>query len=1022
MAETEPQSETMVETETDTEIETESETEEKKVTPFMQVDGDDKLTVKIGDATSGFQDVDDIMNKNTWNIGTKQKQIQVTADFSGVNLEKERSVEIVIPKGYRILAYSAKDDTPNVDGILKLGLSPNDQAKINDIELTDMDGGDWTAQQVSGYLPTGASVEKNFRTYSGNVKYTFHQNCDQITLTLTLELVQNIMPHAASSTVLDKIQVWMSSGSNSLSTDLETTVTGLLTPYPYRFIETTIPRLVEGDVTSGNVDEMILSNGLWIHSGTTGEQQIYVDEMKYVYSYPEGADFKGFYSSVINIGDRKNFAGGTYANGHLTVTNDTINRKVIFEFNKVSIIHGIPLVTYWSANMHTAVGGTWDGSDKILKFPIEFDLETGAAIDKPLPHLQRTYSPNDIVVKQAGWDIVLTPQNKVRKDLNWNGDYPYDFLVGNIDINVIGPSRPENLNYKWEFDPNLAVRSVGFPSGRPEDTLININAVVENGSGGTRTVTLPGPLVGTTNKYRHTLVSAAQLGLAEGEFITELTAKQTALSYSNYPTGYVYAAGSYYGRFQNGNTGQAKLTITDDNGFMVTATDQSTLGWDHTGAGSSSLTAVKSDGTTGSWYPGDELTLSSSISSGVGVSQSNVIVDPDIYISLPEGINLNTNSVRGISTSGNYGGAEFELDLVNTETKLINGVNWTVYHFRVKNHQDMIAMANDSMVESNAKLSNKVVFKINVSSACKAYPELKPIDIVFWDLGRKAVNATSGTTFVITDKYEITGKGTAYTGMGATTSTEFQVVQKPGLEVRLGMRTVGSGVDYYAYDGTDATIAPVSSRSNAEVSLTYENTSDSAYFVGSEIYLPIPKKGIGYDSFFNNIANDPYNNTDQRTPEYNLYLEAPITLPGFDTFYSVDASTTVNGGEATTSWVPINATWYAAGSLPAGKTLRDVTMVKFVANGNINSGVMDSTSFEVSLDPAAKIGMKNFWRSYQKGWRTAAGAGTWLFGSILAAEPAKAGVEGQVFYDENVNAIYDAAESAGNPSGTLSAR
>ncbi len=104
-----------------------------------------------------------------------------------------------------------------------------------------------------------------------------------------------------------------------------------------------------------------------------------------------------------------------------------------------------------------------------------------------------------------------------------------------------------------------------------------------------------------------------------------------------------------------------------------------------------------------------------------------------------------------------------------------------------------------------------------------------------------------------------------------------------------------------------------------------------------------------------------------------------------------------------------------------GKTFADVTMVKFVAAAPIDADASGVTTFQVSVNADATLGKQNFWRSYQKGWREADGTGTWVYGSVVAAEPTKAGVLGMVFNDANANGIKDAGETFTNPGGKVTA-
>lgn len=257
------------------------------------------------------------------------------------------------------------------------------------------------------------------------------------------------------------------------------------------------------------------------------------------------------------------------------------------------------------------------------------------------------------------------------------------------------------------------------------------------------------------------------------------------------------------------------------------------------------------------------------------------------------------------------------------------------------------------------------------------------------------------------------------------------MIQREGLNVSLGIRVfVDNNTDgindntepFYTYNGTDVSIATVTGDHDAEIRIEYENTSSQPYYEGSEIYLPIPKIGLNYDHFFyNTFLGDSIpteKNLDPHEPQWTAMLKQEVDLDGFDTYYSIETNPTTNYNEVdmSGSWVPVTLTWYTYDDLiDAGHTLAEVTMLKFVAIREI-AKVGDTgsrggaTTFRISLEDGSTLGTINYWRSFQRGWRYTYPSGTWHYGSVMAAEPAMAGVFGQFFFDANRNGKLDAGE------------
>jgi hypothetical protein len=443
----------------------------------------------------------------------------------------------------------------------------------------------------------------------------------------------------------------------------------------------------------------------------------------------------------------------------------------------------------------------------------------------------------------------------------------------------------------------------------------------------------------------------------------------------------------------------------------------------------------------GTFYPGDPVYFHGYTGAGYGWNHATETVDPVFYISLPKGIALDPSTVEVQSAAGKNGAAFVPAVITGTpQTQTIDGVEWTTYRVEVNNKYDIIARSVNNydlvMAEGAGGIhalytderNYHIRFTAYIAPNSEEYPAIAMQNILNVDLGQ---TATGG----ILDTRNLTGKGENYllvAPMVLANSPNMAVVLKPGLNVYLGIRVAGTTQNYFTYNGSDVTIAPVSRDINAEIWLKYENTSTDLYYEGSEIYLPIPKKGKLYDHYFNNTNTSTPTETEaaqtsNAAPQWTAELASEAILPGFTTFYGIDQTVATNwqSGGISPQWTPISMTWYEYDDLLAGGfDLADVTMLRFRADHDIEAAgdpnATGETTFLISVGEDAQIGDRNFWRSYQKGWREPTGEGTWIYGGILAASPAMSGVTGKFFHDLNIDGTLDTGEEYADPTRRMS--
>jgi len=297
-----------------------------------------------------------------------------------------------------------------------------------------------------------------------------------------------------------------------------------------------------------------------------------------------------------------------------------------------------------------------------------------------------------------------------------------------------------------------------------------------------------------------------------------------------------------------------------------------------------------------------------------------------------------------------------------------------------------------------------------------------------------AVNSHWAQTCARTDENNFLGYGTHY-GVANNGGT-FVIKPLIGLNADLGIKSVGSQDEeltdsgYITYNGLNSSIAPVIPDKYADVKLTYHSTSDNDYFEGTVLYMPVPKKGVDYTRYFENVELlDPMNKEVNKTFGFTMDLTGPVTLKsdredskGWTTWYALapvatnsDSHTNVSTGQDT--WEPVEQNggevqWLTAEQV--GDRWDQVAMMKFVAQGNVKPDERGTALMRLyvhdldSDDGPALGGTYNYWRGYGKAvTETETLKGNWKYTSVVAATPAMETVQGQIFIDSDRNGLFD---------------
>ena len=1010
--------------------------------------GKEDLVMKVADDKGVFHDVDSLGNVINWNVMNEHtKQIQIKVGYP-VGNSQNRQLEVDIPAGYRILEMTGNHAWKAPSGIRKLGLSDEDNSKVSSVSLSASDGSAWPKAIPVGPMPPqenyfSPAVTKPAKN-DGKILYTFNNNCDMITLTLTLGLDQSIMPHNALEVKMRSLEARQISGTSGLAKKLDTTATNLMVPLINSAQGTDTyggSRVISGTLDAQNESKgktAEFSTGYNYHAFSSASHNHWAETATFTVAYPAGVTFNGFQDKPISHAGNALAPKIKYVNTDFTVSGDsaiyeipsgngaghmkatvTGNAKtggtVTLEYKNVYMWHDGNSGTfylYWTADINQNDSPIQWGDT--VPFKASYIETSGALSGDSETASEKKTAVNIQIKKPEEFNIQVAGVDRTRQD--WNGyaegKFKYDYLLGSFVIRNHAPNSFENpLRYEFTFEDSLATRGVSLPGFKGNDFS---NVVLTTNTG--RTITLPGPFE-VTNVNLHNagfVFDSARLGLSDNEWIRTFQVDQSGLASSAIGSGYTYGSTSYYGRWQDGVEGNATAKVyAIDNPSLSseTATSHTRIGWTKSGAGSSTLRYFNKDNAsngTGSFHPTDTINFLGSLSAANVVNHTNDIVDPTAYVSLPEGIDLDLNSVQGMSQAGNHGKdswVSLNLKSVRNWTDK-KGTTWTTYGFKSFDKLDLVARANhgfSSVLQPAGFDTMQVRFSAVVNSSSPTHTGIAAQDILAWDLGQSAVSVTSSTDFTFLDKNDIAQKGTNYRLVGAVKSVSLNNVQKPGFNVSLGIRVEGDGGPFFTYSGLDSTIAGVSVDAPAELSLTYENDSASAYKAGSEIYLPIPKATKAYNNYFNNLEiNDPVNVSNAQAPQWNASLTNPIKLDGFDTYYLLDSvynTTPVPADGVPNNWEPITSDHWRSEKQMMQTDYAKVTMVKFIANKEIAAKASGNTTIRLAVDRGAKLGQINFWRSYQKGWREADGTGTWQYGAVVAAQPAKAGITGMLFFD-----------------------
>ncbi len=1051
---------------------------------------------------AGSGDVNIEYNKTTTvNWCCRESEIRtltVMAEFD--DTADGKSVIIKIPTGFQIRSYSATDATPAISGVTKVAIDGEfkDYVLSSTLKPASLQGdiagvkaGDtWATQVIKGYTPWEGSIERDVQTFGGDIEYRLAPGTQHVKLVVTLHINSRLLSHTASTEQMEPIQIITTSATESHTTRIVAEATDV--PVVGLYYSTAEGGAEEykaaekGDVPGRSAIIPIKANS----TNYKIEHGSYFDSAAFTLTYPEGVFLEPDSLFCTQVDMDPGEITGLIKNGtkevlkdHMSVAwieNENGGGTVTWLFTKTYYYHGGPTFgADFTANTDTSKTPYYRAGDIITGFSMsgEFERNGKKGTIPPLPY-ERT-----LVEADGGKDIRLIPRHFTRRDITEDfRTTEYDYVLG--AFNVYSNLHYTDNTFWFENTDGLKITALSL-MGRD---IRNITVVTNKGN----EYTLSDLSENGTNQgvvYAGTLLELSAIGGQEDEYITGclFTADIDQGNYA-YISDYVSGGFVYYGQFQDGdNDGSREGSVTlrqlEDNttyqavqtaiqndslddmlvmrnagsdpqygGKPIAGTDHTEIGWYNTGVHSVSTGVVNTDTNNAEdvYYIGDALRFTSEIRSGNVTNTQNMLIDPVLVISLPEGITLNTASVTATSAAGICAGEQVRLvqDGEATE-KVINGVTWTTYRF--KSPQMLALVAEEQALDNVFRPRNCITasFDTVVDPGCDQYT-LSMADLVMWDVRNTAYetdtlqfvigsgingdavhSSPSGENYINGDRNNLLGYGEAY----AIASDTGTVVVKPliNLYVDLGIKSISSrdipitNSGFTAYNGLPGSVVPVIPSGYADVQLKYVSTSTTPYYEGTAIYVPVPKMGEDYAKYFENIElDDPMNVQKAETFDYTMDLTGPVKLESADgdewiTRYAVR---TISSNPSDYSiehqdWEPVVQNGGAVQWLTEEQVAdwSKVAMIKFVSTADIESletgsAVMRLYVHDVndSYGPACAGGI-NYWRGYCKAVVDEIDhSGNWKYTSVVAATPAVETLIGQIFIDEDHNGIFGDGE------------
>ncbi|MDQ0360684.1 beta strand repeat-containing protein [Breznakia pachnodae] len=975
----------------------------------------DSLTVQFNKTGSTPIDWSSVGIYN-WNFYDTE-QIEISATFANQGTTKDRTIEIEIPDGYELLAYSAKDGTVSQSGEQILTTTTSTQQAMVSSSLTATDGNAFGSKLWGSFSNiSGGTTTAYYK--GGKITYKFNSNTDTVVLTLNVGIQKGTYDYNSGSTLYsdinetsssvstgqlkDEMTVEMTSGSESLSEEVQANVVGNYTlTYLHRGF--TLDNVDSTYINSGSnsspeispygpVAGADLRSGIY-RSNSIASTETLAEEIIVVYTYPEGATYNGLANSVMN---------SSFENE----VHDPISRTITVTYKNSYFVsdNGYATLRQPKFTLSGTKYGTDSGKSTTARFLVSAYVKysNSDGYRKITPYQSDGFN---VSILDEDEDLVVVGFDSKSYDYTEAGFDGYYNLGG---YRVTNPSFKEKTDValEWEINGDLGVKIARLAVPK-NSTLSNIKVYTTTNSTGYDVANMV-----SASSSTGVVLDGDVIGLGPNEYITKITgtinkytAQLTSSSDLGYPQAYYISGYQLYGVFQNNSGGSHTLTIDGISDTVNTSPTTDRL-----------ISIMQVDETTSletSYLPGDTIPIGLQVEAGNATYDrdkvtDNYLQDPTVYVRVPEGFNLDESSMKLMV------GTTDVTAKATLKSKSVAGDGSTIYKYTFDEPYTVMAglhtKGNSISYTVNQKFN--VYFELNVSPSNQGVANLKLQDIIFIEGKANFKNAEYAKSQIISDTYGLTTSGQNLISGSATAS--FSVVKLPELQVYSGIKISGSAEDFYQYNGTDSTVASLSQDYNATVELSYKNNAPNS-FDNADIYFPIPKAGADYGKYFNNKAiSDPLNNVDSSPFTWNANLVSDISAPGFNTLYAIDGSVNSTDFDSNLTWEAfIPATqWYTYTQLTAaGKNLSDVIFVKFESTGVIASGAEGSFTFELSAASGSPVDEINYWRPFTGAEATGSGKNSWSVGSVLAGSLSVGKLGIKPFIDTNGNGKYDSGES-----------
>ena len=955
--------------------------------------------------------------------------IKINAEF---NPGQEKKIKVKVPTGFQIISYSATTNTPDmsdvskveIDGVYKdYVVSSNLTAATSDTHILDGNGNQvkfpagtaWTNQNIVGFSKLGASTNQDVRVYGGDIEYNFVDSTTRVELVLSVGIQNELLTHVSGTEAMDPINITMSSNHGNISQDCSVTAKDVQV-----FQTTNNGNIVRASMRSDEVKEISdienrseqfgVGTITRVYNDASGSATILGDSLHLIVTYPEGV----YYDDKMDVTFLgQTITGDSYNGEHnAVVVNEGSNGggTITVDMKKIRLYNGGSTNTrYYVAAYFRADTTIYTESNAVVRgLNISYTYSRNNQTRTGSTDYTRTMGLSDDNIKVVARNLTL-------RDTDAEFGYaPFNYILGGFTFS--SSNEYEGVKLRFEFDEGMGVRGVTVPGSNIRDIV----AVTTKG----RTVAIDG-VPGSASSLKMVMVGERDLGLIDGEYLVSIEIV-TDVSSNTYTGAYVASGCYYYGHFLDGFVGEAKLSIVDAaaNDSVSTATDKTTIDWFRSGAGAYSTTVAQYN-RDNIFYPNMTMEFTGTISSQYSLYGTSDLVDPIVIISLPSGLSLDFTSVKAQSLNGNKGEEWFNLVQAKPATEqIIGGIKWNTYYYKAENPYDFIVRGNAPVHADYVSRNATVKFDAIVGNVVPDY-NLSLKDILSYDLGRTAVNATNSLSYVYPDTANRSGKTTdgAVYNLAAA-GGNIQIKPLIGLNVGTSIRTKGFDQEFMSYNGTESSIAMIARGKPAEVKVYYESTATSGYGAGSVIYMPVPKKGLDYAKYFENleIENPISVDTNNAIFGYSTKLASIPTLVGSDgvtwtTYFSTNVSGSNPDDYVTgdTRWEPVVASGGAVNWVKASEyagSLSDVVMIKFVADGEIAPGSTGECIYNLELNSTVEREPNaiNYWRTYNLAI-AGDGSGVWNYSSIIAANADGINLAGQVFVDRNLDGKYDAPDT-----------